>query len=58
MRANINVINVDNIFYDERDDKYQNKLSYDEYCSLTQDYYTYRIDEETIKVMETFGFSK
>jgi serine/threonine protein kinase len=30
-RANINVINVDNIFCDERNDKYKTKLSYDDY---------------------------
>ena len=30
-RANINVINVDNIFCDERGDKYKTKLSYDDY---------------------------
>lgn len=30
-RANINVINVDNIFCDERQDKYKTKLSYDDY---------------------------
>ena len=42
-RANINIINVDNIFYDERTDKYKTKLSYDDYCSLTQDFYTYHI---------------
>lgn len=30
-RANINVINVDNIFCDERGDKYRTKLSYDDY---------------------------
>ena len=57
-RANINVINVDNIFWDERNDKYKTKLSYDDYCALTQDYYTYRIDEDALKVMETFGFPR
>jgi hypothetical protein len=42
MRANINLINVDNIFFDERsNEKYKVKLSYEEYCALTQDYYTY-----------------
>ena len=35
-RANINVVNVDNIFWDERNDKYKTKLSYDDYCALTQ----------------------
>lgn len=59
MRANINVINVDNIFFDERGgEKYKVKLNYDEYCALTQDYYTYKIDEDAIKVMETFGFTR
>ena len=58
MKANINVINVDNMFFDEWEEKYKVKLSYDDYCALTQDFYTYWIDEEAIKVMETFGFTR
>lgn len=33
---NINIINVDNLFYDN----YDIKLSYDDYCNITQDYDT------------------
>lgn len=44
---------------DERkDDKYKVKLAYDDYCALTQDYYTYRIDEDAIKIIEGFGYTR
>lgn len=52
------MINVDNIFFDERNNKYKTKLSYDDYCALTQDYYTYKIEEDSLKVMESFGMSR
>ena len=38
--ANINYINVDNLFYNE---KYDNKLGYDDYKSLTEDFATMHI---------------
>ena len=41
IQGNINVINVDNIFNDARSKKYGTKLSYDDYVSISQDFYTY-----------------
>ena len=47
---NINVVNVDNLFYDGN---YSTRLSYQNYCAVTQDYYTHHIDEEALRVLET-----
>ena len=33
---NINIVNVENLFYEN----YEVKLSYDDYCNITQDYDT------------------
>ena len=36
LKANINIINVDNLFVDERkEEKYKVKLAYDDYCAVT-----------------------
>lgn len=53
--ANISVINIDNLFYDGN---VTCKLSYSNYCAVTQDYYTHRIDEEAIRVLENFGYPR
>ena len=52
---NINQVNIDNLFYDGQ---VTCKLSYMNYCSLTQDYYTHRIDEEAIRILENFGYPR
>lgn len=53
--ANINFVNVDNLFYQGN---YDTKLSYNDYCSVTEDYTTHHIDEEAIKVVEKFGYPR
>jgi hypothetical protein len=53
--GNINQINIDNLFYDGN---FTCKLSYTNYCAVTQDYYTHRIDEEALRVLENFGYSR
>ena len=53
--ANINEINIDNLFYDGN---VNCKLSYANYCAVTQDYYTHRIDEEAVRVLENFGYPR
>ena len=35
-----------------------NKLSYDNYCAVTQDFGTHHIDEEALKVLEGFGYPR
>lgn len=53
--GNINQVNIDNLFYDGQ---ISCKLSYMNYCALTQDYYTHRIDEEAIRILENFGYPR
>lgn len=53
--GNINQVDIDNLFYDGL---VTTKLSYMNYCSLTQDYYTHRIDEEAIRILENFGYPR
>lgn len=53
--GNINQVNIDNLFYDGQ---VTCKLSYMNYCALTQDYYTHRIDEEAIRILENFGYPR
>ena len=53
--ANINFVNVDNLFYDEN---YDTKLSYTDYCCITEDFTTHHIDEEALKIVEGFGYPR
>jgi len=48
---------VDNIFSESRQLKYEVKLNYDDYMSISQDFYTYSLNEETIRIMEGYGFT-
>lgn len=43
------------MFYDEN---YGTKLSYTDYCCITEDFSTENIDEEALKVCENFGFPR
>ena len=51
----INLINVDNLFYDE---DYENKLNYEDYCSVTEDFATMHIDEDVLDVLEEMGYER
>ena len=52
--ANINYVNIDNLFVGE----YETKLSYSDYLSITQDYATMRIDEDVLQVVESYGYPR
>mmetsp|Transcript_18945 Transcript_18945/g.25668 ORF Transcript_18945/g.25668 Transcript_18945/m.25668 type:complete len:93 (-) Transcript_18945:75-353(-) len=64
--GNINVINIENIFHEigepAQESPVENgansKLNYDNYCAVTQDFGTHRIDEEALKVLEGFGYPR
>lgn len=50
--GNINYVNVDNMFYDS----YKIKLSYTNYCCITEDFTTKQLNMDAIKTVESFGF--
>jgi serine/threonine protein kinase len=52
---NINYINVDNLFWNN---KFDSKLNYNDYKSLTEDFATMHIDENALSVIEGFGYPK
>ena len=64
--GNINVINIENLFHDIQEPAQEsaidangnNRLNYDNYCAVTQDFGTHRIDEEALKVLEGFGYPR
>jgi hypothetical protein len=53
--GNINYVNVDNLFYSEN---YRTKLSYSNYCCITEDFTTKQLDEESIKATVNCGFPR
>jgi len=68
--GNINELKMENLFNsiqfeDEPSTKQSTgtdsasfKLSYNNYCAVTQDFGTHHIDEETLKVLEGFGYPR
>lgn len=55
IHGNVNYVNVDNLFYNG---VYKTKLSYTDYCCVTEDFATENIDEEALKVCENFGYPR
>jgi len=55
IQGNVNYVNVDNLFYNE---VYDTKLTYTDYCCVTEDFTTNNVDEEALKVVESFGYPK
>lgn len=55
IQGNVNYVNVDNLFYHEN---YKIKLSYTDYCCITEDFSTENIDEEALQVCDNFGFPR
>lgn len=53
--ANINYVNVDNLFFDQN---YSTKLSYTDYWSVTEDYYTHHINESALKQVSRMGYPR
>jgi hypothetical protein len=63
--GNINYISPDNLYYEctaevekQESVKPKQKVSYSDYVALTEDFMTYRIDEEAIHVVESYGFQR
>lgn len=62
--GNINVLKIENLFHEEDDQAKEPvpdsgaRLTYDNYCAVTQDFGTHRIDEEALKVLEGFGYPR
>lgn len=48
----INFINVDNLFKNE-----STKLSYEDFCAVTEDFATMHINEHIIDQVESFGYN-
>ncbi len=55
LASNINNVNVRNLFFRETGTE---RLSYGDYCYISNDLYTCRIEEEVVKVMEGFGYPR
>ena len=53
--AELNSVNIDNLF---NQSAFSVKLSYSDYCSVTQDFATMHMNEEVLQVMEGMGFPK
>jgi len=51
----INMVNMSNLFFREIGEE---KLSYNDYCAIGNDMYTYQIDEGALKTMEGFGYPR
>lgn len=66
--GNINYINVENLYYKSTKEensvneilngKENSKITYSDYCALTEDFMTYRIDEEAISIVEGYGYPR
>ena len=61
--GDIKYVNVENLYYystNERDNskKRQARVKYSDYCALTEDFMTYRIDEEALSIVESYGYSR
>lgn len=68
--GNINVLDIENLFHEQKTSSDEHngasvggeganfRLTYDNYCAVTQDFGTYHIDEEALKVLEGFGYPR
>jgi hypothetical protein len=62
--GNINVLCIDNLFTNDSptpsmsDAESKAKLSYNNYCAVTQDFGTHHMDEEALRVLESFGYPR
>ena len=52
--SNINIVNIGNLFSTAGGEK----LSYSDYCMISNDLYTQHIDEDVLKIMETYGYPR
>ncbi len=62
--GNINFVNVENLYYrggqppKEPQTNPEEKVTYSDYCALTEDFMTYRIDEEAMEIVTGFGYPR
>jgi hypothetical protein len=59
--GNINFVNIENLYYRNGDSAnivVEEKLSYSDYCALTEDFMTYRIDEEAMDIVTCCGYPR
>ena len=62
--GNINFVNVENLYYrggtpqKEPNTDPDEKVTYSDYCALTEDFMTYRIDEEAMEIVTSFGYPR
>ena len=62
--GNINFVNVENLYYrggppqKEPPTSPEEKVTYSDYCALTEDFMTYRIDEEAMDIVTGFGYPR
>lgn len=57
------MLNIDNLFTNESPSTVgtvgkSGKLSYNNYCAVTQDFGTHHMDEEALRVLESFGYPR
>lgn len=52
---NINIVNLGNLFYSGSDSE---KLTYSDYCYISNDLYTHKIENEVLRVIESLGYTK
>jgi hypothetical protein len=62
--GNINFVNVENLYYkggkpvENQSTLNEDKVTYSDYCALTEDFMTYRIDEEAMEIVTGFGYPR
>ena len=62
--GNINFVNVENLYYrggapaENQATNPEEKVTYSDYCALTEDFMTYRIDEDAMEIVTGFGFPR
>jgi len=62
--GNINFVNVENLYYKGgkhtpgQPSRVEDKVSYSDYCALTEDFMTYRIDEEAMAIVTGYGYPR
>lgn len=59
--GNINFVNIENLYYkggEPQNTTVEDKITYSDYCALTEDFMTYRIDEEALEVVTSCGFPR
>ena len=59
--GNINFVNIENLYYrggEPVSTHVVDKITYSDYCALTEDFMTYRIDEDALEVVTSCGYPR